>query len=252
MASVCLQVAALLLFWSVDDVHLPWAAPLLFLSPGLGGRHQPSEGGGISLLSHTFSHLQKVRGQRQLPDFSFFSCCGSPGQDGCNHWHWHKGTSKPQLLNYPDISPCTFRYLHDLPGYPACSRYSLKLLQMKAEVRMVISVPCPLQVGHKNRITSTWEFTFSSLGCCLIALNILCVQILCLWMTWSKWCKRLFKSSMNCCVNFNEHEFRSEFQKISTLMTHTKFSFSCGVFYFFIIIISVLIEKQKLYFGDLM
>lgn len=158
-----------------------------------------------SSLSHTFSHLQKVRGQRQLPDFSFFSCCGSPGQDGCNHWHWHKGTSKPQLLNYPDISPCTFRYLHDLPGYPACSRYSLKLLEMKAEVRMVISVPCPLQVRHKNRITSTWEFSFSSLGCCLIALDILCVQILYLWMTWSKWCKRLFKNSMNCCVNFNEH-----------------------------------------------
>lgn len=197
--------AVLVCRWCSSAVSCPASLPLTRL-----GRETPAFRGWWHLLAlpfHTLSVTCRRLGGSGSCQTSFFSCCGSPGQDGCNHWHWHwhKGTSKPQLLNYPDISPCTFRYLHDLPGYPACSRYSLKLLQMKAEVRMVISVPCPLQVGHKNRITSTWEFSFSSLGCCLIALNILCVQILCLWMTWSKWCKRLFKSSMNCCVNFNEH-----------------------------------------------
>lgn len=75
---------------------------------------------------------------------------------------------------------------------PTYSWYSLKTPGNKSRSQDSFPVLSPLWVRHRSGATGTWEFGFIAQRCCLIALGSLRVQILYLWMTWSKWSKRFF------------------------------------------------------------
>lgn len=192
------------------DIYLSWAAWLL--SPSHWAEEMAALCRQWHLSGVPFQTPEDGFGQQLPSNISFHSCCGNPAQEGvpqkypppgdsCSHHYlplcgraqlWQKITSWPSYYKHPAsaaVPPAICMIFLCLPTY---SWYSLKTPGNKSRSQDSFPVLSPLWVRHRSGATGTWEFGFIAQRCCLIALGSLRVQILYLWMTWSKWSKRLF------------------------------------------------------------